>query len=181
MKGARILAQGYHLTKIEELKSKSKNAIAWVMKHQSYNGAWKYSMSKAGTWIDNYHTAYTLDCLEVYITLCDDKSFSNHLKKGFEFYKNNFFEKSGQPKFYDKQAWPADCTSAGQSILTLCKFNELSMARQCAEWTIQHMQDKNGYFYFRKFTNRTIKTSFMRWSNAWMIAALTELVLAETK
>jgi hypothetical protein len=181
MKGARILAQGYDMTKDENFKIQSKSAITWVMKHQRSDGAWIYSNSKAGTWIDNYHTGYNLDCLEAYSTLCQDNSFMEQLHKGFEFYKNNFFESSGQPKFYDKEAWPADCTSAGQSILTLCKFNEIQKAMNCAKWTIDNMQDPKGYFYFRKFANRTTKTSFMRWSNAWMIAALTELVLAEKK
>jgi hypothetical protein len=181
MKGARLLAQGYDLTKQENFKTQSRSAVAWVMKHQRSDGAWIYSNSKAGTWIDNYHTGYNLDCLEAYTKLCNDNTFQEQLNKGLEFYKLNFFEKSGQPKFYDKEAWPADCTAAGQSILTLCRFNEIEMAKKCAEWTIQNMQDQQGYFYFRKFSNRITKTSFMRWSNAWMAAALTEITTADTR
>ena len=32
------------------------------------------------------------------------------------------------------------------------------------------------YFYFRKFKHYTIKTPFMRWSQAWMFVALSNLL-----
>ncbi|QQR94249.1 MAG: hypothetical protein IPJ93_10200 [Bacteroidota bacterium] len=38
------------------------------------------------------------------------------------------------------------------------------------------MQHQKGYFYFRKYKNYTEKTSFMRWSNAWMFAGLTAVL-----
>jgi hypothetical protein len=40
---------------------------------------------------------------------------------------------------------------------------------------ICEMQDPKGFFYFRKFERHLEKTSFMRWSNAWMLAGLSAL------
>ena len=45
-----------------------------------------------------------------------------------------------------------------------------------AEYMIANLQDAKGYFYFRKYAYKTEKISFMRWSNAWMFAGLTELL-----
>ena len=87
------------------------------------------------------------------------------------------------PKFYDLKIHPIDCTSAAQSILTLTKFGEENIASNIATYMIDNLQNEDGYFYFRKFKYYQIKTSYMRWSNAWMFAALTLLLynLDETK
>ncbi|MBK6912286.1 MAG: hypothetical protein IPH11_00865 [Ignavibacteriales bacterium] len=37
---------------------------------------------------------------------------------------------------------------------------------------IKNMQNKAGFFYFRNYGYKKDKTSFMRWSNAWMFTAL---------
>jgi len=175
MKGARTLAQVYSVTKDEPLKTEAQKAVAYVMNHQNENGSWIYSKRKTGGWIDNYHTGYVLDCLDEYGKCTGDKSFQAHLEKGFSFYKNNFFTEEGIPKFYDRKTYPVDCTAAGQSLLTLTRFGETEKAGKVAVWMIKNMQAEKGYFYFRKHRNYTDKTSFMRWSNAWMFVGLTEL------
>ncbi len=181
MKGARILAQVYSQAKDEQFKSEAQRAVAYVMSYQRENGSWMYSKSAVGGWIDNYHTGYILDCLDEYMKCTGDQSFQQNLEKGFSFYRKNFFTTDGIPKFYDKEMFPVDCTSAGQSLLTLTRFKDVEMAAKISEWMIQNMQSvKRGNFYFRKFRNYTIKTSFMRWSNVWMFLGLTEL-LAEVQ
>jgi hypothetical protein len=177
MKAARLLAQAYSNSKEERLKNEARKTVAYVMDHQRDNGAWIYSKSAAGGWIDNYHTAYILDCLDEYMQHADDPSFKKNLEKGFSFYRKNFFTENGIPKFYNKEIYPVDSTAAAQSLLTLSRFNETEEAIKVAEWMIRHMQSGTGYFYFRKFKMYTVKTSFMRWSNAWMFLGLTELLL----
>jgi len=49
------------------------------------------------------------------------------------------------------------------------------MAVDIAKWMIENMQKSDGGFVFRKYQTYTKKTSFMRWSNAWMFAALSNL------
>ncbi len=41
---------------------------------------------------------------------------------------------------------------------------------------INNMQDKQGYFYLRKFESHKEHQSFIRWSDAWMFAGLATLV-----
>lgn len=178
MKGARSLAQVYSITKDESLKEQAQKAVAFVIKHQGEDGSWIYSKSKAGGWVDNYHTGYIIDCLDEYIKHTGDEKYIPNLKNGFSFYQSNFFEENKIPKLYDHSVYPVDCTAAAQSLLTLTRFNDINLAQNVASWMINNMQDSSGYFYFRKFKNKTVKMSFMRWSNAWMFLGLTSLIVA---
>jgi len=179
MKGARLLSQVYSLTKDEKLKAVACQAVQYVLNNQNSDGSWFYSKSGKGNWIDNYHTGYILDCLDEYLKCTDDKEVSEATDKGFQFYRNNFFEPGGRPKFYHNRSWPVDCTATAQSILTLCRFGDMEMAKSVAEYIIRNMQSSDGGFYFRKYKYHTEKTIFMRWSNAWMFAALALLVISD--
>lgn len=172
MKGARILAQAYHFTQNELLKATAKEAVDFVVSQQQEDGSWHYSLAKAGGWIDNYHTGYILDCLDEYQKLTNDRAYAENLEKGYDYYLKNLFDEDGIPYFYNNNKYPLDCTAASQAILTHIRFGNQEMAKNVARYTIQKMQKKNGSFRFRKFKNYTISTSFMRWSDAWMFAAL---------
>lgn len=172
MKGARVLAQAFALEKNTDYKELAKQAVSFVISYQRNDGSWGYSLANSGGWTDNYHTGYVLDCLDEYQKLCDDKSFDKNLKKAYEFYTNHFITEQGVPKFYHNKKYPVDCTAAAQTILTTVRFGDVNVASKVAEYMIKTMQKPDGSFMFRKFKYYTVKTSFMRWSNAWMFAAL---------
>lgn len=178
MKGVRALAQVYRHDGDDSLRETASKAVAFVMSHQQESGAWIYSMSNSGGWVDNYHTGYILDCLDEYIKATGDTTYAPHLEKGYAFYRSNFFAQDRIPKFYNSETYPIDCTSAAQSILTLVRFGDLETAANVAAYMATSMQAADGSFYFRKFKRYTIRTSYMRWSNAWMFAGLTELLAA---
>jgi len=175
MKGARILAQAYHFTQNKLLKETAMSAVKFVTSHQQTDGSWQYSLAKAGGWIDNYHTGYILDCLDEYQKLTGDRVYAESLTKGYDYYLKNLFDEDGFPYFYSNNKYPLDCTAASQAILTHVRFDNQEMANKVAQTTIRKMQKKNGSFRFRKFKNYTISTSFMRWSDAWMFAALSNI------
>jgi len=176
MKGARILSQIYSITKEAALIETAKNAVEFVINDQNANGSWFYSKKDAGKWVDNYHTGYVLDCLDEYRKHSNDKSYDENIKGGYWFYINNFFEEDGAPKFYNNKKYPIDCTAAAQSILTLTRFGDKKTALKVADYMIKNMQNKEGFFYFRDYGNKKDKTSFMRWSNAWMFAATSYII-----
>ena len=59
-------------------------------------------------------------------------------------------------------------------FLSFSSYNAdyLPFAHTIAEWTIKNMQDKKGYFYYRKFKYYINKIPYIRWSQAWMLLAL---------
>lgn len=175
MKGARLMAQGFEVTGNKEWSLLAKNAVAYVMKFQREDGAWVYSQRESGAWIDNYHTGYILDCLDEYQNCTNDDTWSQQLHLGIHYYVSTFVLDNGQPKFFDKNPWPADCTSAGQTLLSLSRFGFRELGKKVALWNIENMQHKKGYFYFRKYPFFTNTTHFIRWSDSWMFAGLTSL------
>jgi hypothetical protein len=50
--------------------------------------------------------------------------------------------------------------------------DSVTTALGVAEWTITNMQDKTGYFYYRKYPFITNKTATLHWGQATMFAAL---------
>ena len=176
MKGARTLSQAFFLTNNEEYLKLARSAVTFVINHQNKDGSWRYSNSKNGGWVDNYHTGYILDCLDDFYKISGDKNIKKNIDLGLSFYLDNFVTKDGVPKFYNHNTFPIDCTSAGQCILTLLRLGNEKLAMKVAQKTIEKMQKNDGSFKFRIFKYYSINTSFMRWSNAWMLAALSYLI-----
>ena len=60
------------------------------------------------------------------------------------------------------------------AVLTVSgKFDE----EKVLGWTIRHMQDKRGYFYYQLKKGISSKIPYMRWSNAFMFNALSYYIL----
>jgi hypothetical protein len=149
-------------------------------------GAWFYADDEQYHWIDNFHTGYNLDSLKCYIEYSDDTEFSGHLTRGLRFYKEHLFLASGCPKYYHDRAYPIDIQCASQAIDTLAYFAEddpesLSLAVKVANWTIRNMQNRAGYFYYRKYPfGVTARTPMLHWGQATMFKGLAHLILRLT-
>jgi len=176
MKAVRILSQGYSITKNNELITEAEKAVKFVIDRQNADGSWFYSDLISDEYIDNYHTGYILDCLKDFIELTGNVTVKKNLEKSYNFYVSNFFENGRIPKFFNNKTYPVDSTSAAQSVITLCNFGNIKLASDVAEYMIGNMQSESGHFYFRRYNYFSNRSSFMRWSNAWMFAALSYLI-----
>jgi hypothetical protein len=128
LKGARLLAQVYSVTKVPHLLEEAKKTVAFVVSQQQPTGAWSYSWGDTRTWADNFHTGYVLDCLDEFIKCSGEQAFSDSLQKGFAYYYTHFFVEDSDgliPKYYDHALYPIDSTAGAQSILTLLRFGRL--------------------------------------------------------
>lgn len=105
------------------------------------------------------------------------------LLKGYEYYKNAFWEEDGCPKYYANKKYPIDLHCSAQGIITFLNFKKydseaVKIAKKIANWTIDNMWDhKKGYFYFQKTKYFTNKIPYLRWPNVWMFYALSSLVM----
>ncbi len=155
----------------------------FVINKQNENGSWAYGSKIRHSWVDNFHTAYIL--LSLYRMQKTIRSLQTKtelpIKRGLDFWLKNFFLEDGTPKYFDKQTFPVDIHSAAAAIVALCELNEfdkrcLPQAEKVADWTIKNMRDADGFFYYQKTRSRLIKTSFIRWANAWTAYALAKLL-----
>ncbi len=180
MLGAALLSRTYSIVKERELADIAREAISYSCNCQLPNGGWYYGEANTYHWIDSWHTAYNLDSLRWYILSTGDEKFLPNLKRGYVFYKTNFFEGNGKPKYYFNKLYLVDIQCASQAIDTLCFFSgydpeALPLAMKVARWTIDNMQNKRGYFYFRKLKWKTVRIPMLHWGQATMFSALSHL------
>lgn len=172
IKGARLLTQVYSITNDQTLLNEINALVNFVAVNQRLDGSWAYSDGDARIWSDNYHTAYVLDCLYEINNFVNIPELNRVIKKGLTFYKNSFFLEDGTPKYYNNKTHPIDATSGAQSILTLSRFGSYEQAEKVINWMIGNMYNQGGYFYYQKLKYYKHKTSYPRWSNAWMFLAI---------
>jgi len=183
---ASTLLRTYVYIKNEKYKEKGIKAINFTISYQNPDGSWYYWAppdNDINNFIDNYHTGFVLECLNICRrVLKDEFEYEEELRKGLRFYKNNLFLDDGTPKMTPQSVYPIDIHSCAQGIITFCELSDfepscLNMAKKVAKWTIKNMQDKEGYFYYRIYKRYVNKMPYIRWGQAWMLRALSYLVL----
>lgn len=163
-------------------------AARFVIRHQNKDGSWVYGSDEQQQWIDNFHTAYVLSSLFRIEEACqiDDAGIMKAVVEGYEFWTRSFFLADGWPKYYHDQLHPADSHAAATAIVTLTELRELDdgalpLAEKIAAWTIDNLRDAAGYFYYQRRRLFTVRTPFMRWTQAWMVYALARLLEEKQK
>jgi rhamnogalacturonyl hydrolase YesR len=156
-------------------------AVKFTIRDQLPNGAWNYGSEPMHAWVDSFHTGYVLESLDWYTRCTGDRTFQKELQKGYNFFVETFFVADGTPRYYDHKTRPLDIQCASQGIQTLINLREMhpasvKIAINVANWTIANMQDKSGFFYYRKYPLITNKTPTFHWGQATMFAALVLLL-----
>ena len=179
---AEVLASVGKLTGESGLFGLAERATRYVVNNQSAEGSWTYGADPQQSWVDNFHTAYILFSLKRIIDAgVDPPDFQQALERGYRYWKQNFFLAEGWPKYYHDDPYPADAHAAASAIVTFLECRELDndaakMADQVASWTIQHLRDSRGFFYYQRRRFYTVRKPYMRWTQAWMLYALARLI-----
>ncbi len=185
--GAETLARIYSLTGNEKLKTEAFSAVEFVISHQHNDGHWKYKIDpltgKERHQVD-FHQGYIIDSIRNVMKYANENndSWIKAVEKGLAFYKEQQFFIDGQSKWRIPKIYPVEIHNQSQGIVTFSVANNnseyLEFAGTILNWTIKNMQDKNGFFYYRKLKHYTNKISFIRWSNAWMFLATCQYINA---
>lgn len=179
--GSRLLSRVYSFTGEASLIEEARKSVAFCCDHQKEDGSWSYGTYDFHQWIDNFHTGYNLECIAEYSLQSKDNSFQQNLDKGFDYYIQTFFTEEGVPKYYHRSVYPIDIHSPAQMVITLAKSGRFMehkpLLDKVLNWTIDNMQDKDGYFYYQINKYFSSKISYMRWAQAWMFYALSTYLL----
>jgi polysaccharide biosynthesis protein VpsJ len=179
--GGSLLARTYSHTGTRSFRDLAQQAMQYTAQHQRPDASWYYGENANLHWVDNFHTAYVLDCFKHYDESTGDRSFDSRLTAGYEYWKRTFFMPDGTPRYYCNKTQPLDIQCSSQAIDTLVFFSDrdpdaLSLALKVAQWTIAHMQDESGYFYYRRYSYGLVnKTPTLHWGQATMMCALAGL------
>ena len=182
MLGGAMLAQVARYTDDRPAMELARASMAYSCAAQLGNGAWYYGEESKYHWIDNFHTGYNLDSLKRFIECSGDQEFNPQLRRGFEYFQQTFFQPDGCPKYYAEKTQPIDIQCAAQAIDTLAYFSDiypeaLLLAERVARWTINHMQDRDGHFYYRDLGWKKVKTAMFHWGQGTMLKALANLLV----
>jgi hypothetical protein len=179
--GASLLARAYAISRNESYLDLARKAIQYTAQHQLPDGSWWYGEKDNIHWVDNFHTAYVLDCFKHYTDSTGDRQFVPMMMKGYDYWKRTFFLSDGTPRYYNHKTLPIDIQCSSQAIDTLAFFADddpesIPLALKVAEWTIENMQDRTGYFYYRRYSRGIVnKTPTLHWGQATMLCALAGL------
>ena len=58
---------------------------------------------------------------------------------------------------------------------------KLPFADKVAQWTVKHMQDKEGFFYYKSHRIHKDKIPYIRWGQAWMLYGMSFYLLEKDK
>jgi hypothetical protein len=104
--------------------------------------------------------------------------FAEPLRRGYEFWRENFFLADGWPKYYHDNSYPADAHAAGAAVIALVELKDQmpdahALAERVISWTLENLRDsQQGFFYYQRRRRYTVRTPYMRWTQAWMLYAL---------
>ena len=140
---------------------------------QRPDGSWWYGEDAKYHWIDNFHTGYNLDSLKCYIDSTGDLTFKPQLDPRPRVLHGKLLRSTAARTYYHNRAQPIDSQCAAQAIETLAKFSDRTddasrLATKVARWTIEHMQDSTGYFYYRKYPLLAARIPMLHWGQATM-------------
>ncbi|MFQ5639514.1 MAG: hypothetical protein ACE5IR_16135 [bacterium] len=174
--------------KNEEYINYGLRAVNYSLSYQNPDGSFYYfgPPDEVKKWVDNYHTGFVLRALYAIYKLTEDNKLLEKIGKCFKHYIDNFFIEKVIPKFQPNRIYPIDIHCCSEAILCLAHLSEAfsegrELLQNVTNWTIDNMQDKHGYFYHAKRKSRfvklifTAKIPYMRWGQAWMLRALSEL------
>ncbi|MCU1253691.1 MAG: hypothetical protein JWQ49_6720 [Edaphobacter sp.] len=179
--GGSLLARTYSYTRNELYLDLAQEAMQYTAQYQRPDASWWYGEKSNLHWVDNFHTAYVLDCFKFYTEGTGDEQFQSVMMSGYEYWKKTFFLPDGTPRYYTSQTLPLDIQCSSQAIDTLVFFSDrdsesLPLAMKVAQWTIKNMQDGSGYFYYRRYSPWLVnKTPTLHWGQATMMCALAAL------
>jgi len=132
--------------------------------------------------IDHFHTGFVLRTLQSLSENVNGESKDPIVEKGLQFYLDHLFD-GVIPNYTPNFKYPVNVHSVSEALLTLNQFKAFPNAKEKLEqffpWVIKNFQDKSGYFYYNYFPFRKVRIAYLRWGQAWIFYALTQLLKNE--
>jgi hypothetical protein len=154
-------------------------AARFTVMSQDERGLWPYGLGSRDRWVDSYHTGYILMSLRTVAEALPGGGLEASIRRGVRAWERTFLvppavaHRPGRP-------WPVDAHAVAHAILTLLRFDDLVpdarvRAETLAAWALDEMSTGEGRFHYLRHRRWTNRLPYMRWVQAWMLRALSEL------
>lgn len=162
----------------------AESCMRFVVADQLPDGSFEYwaPPQRTKSQIDNYHTGFVLRSLDAFAAAGHELA-EESLTRGWAYYERVLLG-DGEPKQAPTPGRWLDIHSCAESVLCPAVLSErfggaLARSRTAAEWTVAHMRNADGSFVHGLWDGRPRKGAFVRWAEAWMLRALSELLVRE--
>jgi hypothetical protein len=176
------LARLHEIDPDDELAERVLAAAATTAAGQRPDGSWPYGESPALGWVDNFHTAYTLEGLHHVAGVFG--AGDEVVERGYGYWTRELFDDQDRARARGDRTYPLEAHSYATAIDTLVVLRErfadaLPRAERVAEAAIRDLWlPDRGHFAFERRPRFTNKRAFVRWTNAPMFRALSRLSAA---
>ena len=171
--GARYRAkvQGFYVP-----SEKIVRQLDFSLRRVEASGRIEYGVQAEQNWADSFHTGFVLEQLMHLEPLLTDKQKlqRNSIE---QYYIENYFGSNGEPYYYENKG-VYDIHSPAQAIRYFSLAQHQSLSKKLLNWTVENMQAASGKFYFRKNKYYANKIDYTRWSQAWMLYAISTYATA---
>jgi hypothetical protein len=177
---------------VPEFRAKAEGNLSFILASQLENGSWLYSADNPReAFIDHFHTCFVLKNLWKLNRRRKDPAVADCIRRGFEFYRRELFTPDGIPKSFALEPRKqivrlemynyAEAITLG-SLLAPMIPEALTMAQRLAEQLCREFQTRAGHFVTRVYRGGWRHSfPFLRWPQAQIFLALTNLLEAETR
>ncbi|HEV8435558.1 MAG TPA: delta-aminolevulinic acid dehydratase [Thermoanaerobaculia bacterium] len=179
--GGQLLAEVSVATGDADLRAEALRSARFTARRQRPDGSWPYGTAGNDAWVDNFHTAYVIVALHRIGRATGSSEFDDAVERGRDYWLRNMFTEDGVPMYYAGRLYPIDIHAVAEAILAFLDLGMGDRAWSLAGWAVENMQDEAGFFHFQIHRRYRIRTPFIRWSQAWMQRALTELSFSPSR
>jgi hypothetical protein len=173
----------------EKCHDKADKNLEFILQSQRADGSWLYAVDNpAESFIDHFHTCFVLKNLFKINRDLQREEVRRAIQKGYEYYRNALFDAYGSPKLFAiaprTEMVQLEMYNFAETItLGALLANEipgaLEFAEKMAARLIEQYQLPEGYFVTRVYRGGKKHTvPFLRWPQAQLFLALTNLLLA---
>jgi hypothetical protein len=150
----------------------ARRAFAWSLRNMNPDGSWYYGAERKYRWIDNFHTAYVIDCLAEGLRLAGEEVVPRRsLDDSLRFWRASFFLADGTPRYYHDRTYPLDIQCAAQAIATLAEHSHRDALR-VLRWTKANLRRRDGYYMYRRRRLWANPLISIHWGQSTMLEAL---------
>ncbi len=169
---------------------KAEKNLNFILQSQREDGSWLYALDSAGeAFIDHFHTCFVLKNLIKINRRLNDDRIGAAVRSGYDFYRRNLFYDDGLPRYFAleprRQITRLEMYNVAEAItLGVLLKDEIPQAyeraRDLALRVGREFQLPDGHFVTRVYRGGIRhKTAFLRWPQAQMFYALTNLLVSE--
>lgn len=164
------------------IREKILKAVRFSVSALNSDGSWPYGTMPFHRWVDNFHTAFNIECLIRIGEHLRTDEFQPILEQTAKYYLRHLFTDEGLPKYYNRRLYPVDIHVIAEAIVLLSMLRQECLIFEPGRMvTIEHalrdlihsFQDpEKGFFYYQQTEKGFNKIPYIRWGQAWMFYAL---------